>query len=238
MSPLSLSPVGTELLDDPSADARTVEESLRNLTRANRWFGGAAAVTFGLGRLLAGEPRGSTFSLLDIGTGSADLPRAAVRWAEARGWRLEPLGLERSRVAARRAALSLPAAVGCAGALPIRDKSVDLVLVSQVAHHLAPESAIELFRACDRLARRGVVVADLRRSTIAWLGYGVGARLLGFDKVTVADGLTSIRRGYRRPELAALLDAAGVRGTVVRRLGFRLVATWQPRWEPSGRDPS
>ena len=77
-----------------------VAESLRNIARANRWFGGAAAVRFGLARTLAGVPRGTTLSLLDLGTGLGDLPRVAVRWGAARGIRMVPLGLELNRVAA------------------------------------------------------------------------------------------------------------------------------------------
>jgi SAM-dependent methyltransferase len=227
--PLTSSPVGTELLDDPGADPGAVAESLGNLTRANRWFGGAAAVRHGLRLVLAGVPRGAQLTLLDLGTGAGDLPREAVHLAQRRGIRLRPLGLERSRVAAllaRRA--GVPCAVACAGAPPLREKSVDLVLVSQFAHHLAPESAVRLLRTCDRLARIGVVVADLRRGWLARVAFGIGARVLRFDPLTVADGLTSIRRGYTAPELRELLAAAGIAGRVERRPGHRLVATWRP----------
>ena len=57
---LSITSIGAELLDDPKADPATVAESLHNVARANRWFGGAAAVRFGLGRTLADVPPGST----------------------------------------------------------------------------------------------------------------------------------------------------------------------------------
>lgn len=229
MEPLAPSPVGTELLDDPAADPRAVAESLRNLTRANRWFGGAAAVRHGLGRVLAGVPRGARMTLLDLGTGAGDLPRMAVRVAAWRGIRLHPLGLERSRTAALLARRGgVPCAVACAGAPPLREKSVDLVLVSQFAHHLAPDSAVRLLRTCDRLARVGVVVADLRRGWLAGIAFGLGARVLRFDPLTLADGLTSIRRGYTASELRALLAEAGIAGRVARRPGYRLVATWQP----------
>jgi hypothetical protein len=46
--------------------------------------------------------------------------------------------------------------------------------------------------------------------------------------VTIADGLTSIRRGFAPAELASLLQEAGVPAQVARRPGWRLVATWQP----------
>ena len=218
-----------ELLDDPAADPSAVVRSLRNIARSNRWFGGAAAVRHGLARLLAGVSPGSSLSLLDLGTGAGDLPHAAVRWARRRGILLRPIGLERSRIAARLAwEAGVPCAVACAGLPPLKEKSVDLVLVSQVVHHLTPGSAVHLLQTCDRLARRGVIVSDLRRGRLAPAAFWCGARILGFDRLTVMDGVTSIRRGYTAQELRALLAEAGVGGSVARRPGYRLVATWRP----------
>ncbi len=228
MEQLAISPVGVELLDDPAADPVAVTETLRNIARSNRWFGGTAAVLHGCRRLLAGVAPGTTLSLLDLGTGAGDLPRAAVRWAARRGIRLVPVGLERSRVAAGVAnAAGIPCAVGCAGAPPVREKGVDLVLLSQLLHHLAPSSVVRLLMACDRLARRGVIVADLRRGRFGPLAFWVGARALRFDPMTRADGMTSLRRGYTPAELRRLLTAAGVKATIERRPGYRLVASWR-----------
>jgi SAM-dependent methyltransferase len=225
---LGITSVGTELLDDPGADPAAVRVSLGNVARANRWFGGEAAVRFGLHRVLRDAPRGRPLTLLDLGTGAGDLPRRAVGWARRRGYVLRPVGLELSRPAAALAQASgVPCAVACAGSPPLREKVVDLVLLSQVAHHLTPESAVRLFRTCDSLARVGVVVADLRRARLAVLAFRVGASALRFDPITVVDGITSIRRGYTPPELRALLARAGVPALVWRRPGYRLVAAWR-----------
>lgn len=230
MGTLSISAVGEELLDDPAADPVMVAESLRNIARANRWFGGAAAVRFGLESVLRDVVPGSPITLLDLGTGLGDLPRVAMRWGAARGIRITPLGLELNRAAARLAnASGLLTAVGCAGSPPVRDKSVDVVLVSQVAHHLTRASVVELLRICDRLARKAVIVADLRRHPLAPASFWCGAQLLRFDPVTLADGMTSLRRGFSRRELSDLMAEAGVRGHVYQRHGFRLVATWNTR---------
>jgi SAM-dependent methyltransferase len=227
---LSITSIGEELLDDPAANPAAVAESLRNIARANRWFGGAAAVRCGLYRTLGDVPPGTTLSLLDLGTGLGDLPRTAVRWGAARGIRVIPVGIELNRIAATLArGTGVPTALACAGAPPIRDKSVDVVLLSQVAHHLTAASVIQLLRVCDRLARRAVIVADLRRHTLAPAAFWCGARLLRFDPVTVADGMTSLRRGFSRRELGALMAHAGVEGRVEQHLGFRLVATWAPK---------
>jgi SAM-dependent methyltransferase len=230
MSVLSITGLGSELLDQPDADPSVVAESLRNIARANRWFGGAAAVRFGLARTLEHVPAGTTLTLLDLGTGLGDLPRAAVRWGAARGIRLVPVGLELNRSAAALARSSgLATAVGCAGAPPVRDKGVDVVLVSQVAHHLTHASVVQLVRICDRLARRAVILADLRRHPFAPPSFWCGARLLQFDPITVADGMTSLRRGFTRLELENLMARAGITGRVDQRPGFRLVATWVPQ---------
>jgi hypothetical protein len=196
MSVLSITGLGSELLDQPDADPSVVAESLRNIARANRWFGGAAA----------------------------------VRWGAARGIRLVPVGLELNRSAAALARSSgLATAVGCAGAPPVRDKGVDVVLVSQVAHHLTHASVVQLVRIFDRLARRAVILADLRRHPFAPPSFWCGARLLQFDPITVADGMTSLRRGFTRLELENLMARAGITGRVDQRPGFRLVATWVPQ---------
>lgn len=226
---LSITPNGSELLDDPAADPAIVAQSLRNIARANRWFGGAAAVRFGLRQTLESVAPGTTLTLLDLGTGLGDLPNAAFRWAASRGITLVPLGLELNRVAGYLAqANGVAVAVACAGSPPIREKSVDVVLLSQVAHHLTSDSIVHLFHTCDRLARRAVIVADLRRGPLAAPVFWCGARLLAFDRVTVADGMTSLRRGFTRRELSALLTRAGVQGRVDQRPGFRLVASWLP----------
>jgi 2-polyprenyl-3-methyl-5-hydroxy-6-metoxy-1,4-benzoquinol methylase len=230
MPELAISPIGSELLDDPGADPVIVAESLRNIARANRWFGGAAAVRYGLSRALGDVPPGQRVALLDVGTGLGDLPRTAVQWGARRGIEIVPAGLELNRAAAALAERNgVPTMVACAGTPPIRDKSVDVVLVSQVAHHLSPDSIVHLFRTCDRMARLAVIIADLRRHSLAAPSFWFGARLLGFDAVTLTDGVTSIRRGFSRRELLDLLERAGVRGRVDQRRGFRLVATWRVR---------
>lgn len=228
MSGLQPAALGIELLDDPAASPSLVRESLRNIARANRWFGGAAAVRFGLDQALAELPPAvRELSLLDVGTGLGDLPLMAAAWAARRGIRLRPIGLERHGVAARLAReAGLAALVGDGGALPFRNDSVDLVLLSQVAHHFSPAAIVTLLGECARVARRAVIVADLRRSVVAALGFRLAGSVLRFDPDTMRDGVTSLRRGFSAGTLAALLAQAGIRAPVYRRPGARLVAVW------------
>ena len=225
MSELEAAAYGVELLDDSKAAPELVRESLRNIARANWWFGGAAAVRYGLGRAIAGPGSSGVVTLLDVGTGLGDLPRMAVRWAARRGIVLRPIGLEHHAAAARAARdAGLPAVRGDAAALPFGNRTVDLVLLSQVAHHFAPQAIVRLLQECARVARKAVIVADLRRSPVAALAFPVAGRLLRFDRHTVQDGITSLRRGFTPRTLEALLLQAGLPAQVARRPGARLVA--------------
>jgi hypothetical protein len=73
----------------------------------------------------------------------------------------------------------------------------------------------------------GVVIADLYPSRLAAAGFRIGGVVLGFDAVTIDDGVTSLRRGFTTDRLAALLAGAGVAAAVTRRPGARVVAWWR-----------
>lgn len=222
-------PPGRELLDDPHADERTAGLSLHNIARSNRWFGGVGAVRFGLRRLLAGAGLPPALTLLDIGTGMGDLPRALTATARRQGHTLRTFGMDWLRVAARLAGrLGTPTIVADVEAMPVREQSVDIVLLSQFLHHFPADRASRILAKANRIARHGVIVADLRRDGLAVAGFWIGSRLLGFDANTCADGITSVRRGYSLPEFQDLFHRAGVDASVHRRPAYRLVGYWRP----------
>lgn len=224
MSVLEIAAHGVELLDDRFAPPPTVRESLRNIARANRWFGGAWAVRFALGEAFTRLGRGS-YSLLDVGTGAGDLPRMARAWAAQRGIELRTVGLEVSTVAAGMARENgVPSLVADAGVLPLADASVDFVLLSQVAHHFSPQGIVRLLRECARVARHALLLSDLRRSQLARWTFPMVGRLLRFDAVTIQDGVTSLERGFTVSSLRDLFDRAELPAEVTRRPGARLVA--------------
>ncbi len=110
--------------------------------------------------------------------------------------------------------------------LPLPDGSVDIAMCSLVLHHLRPADAVAMLREMRRVARRGVIVNDLVRN---WLGY-IGAVLFGQfctrNPLTRNDGPLSVRRAYTRREMAVLAKRAGL-GPVRFRgfLGYRVAMT-------------
>lgn len=220
---------GHEMLDAPDADPALALRSLRDVALANRLFGGQHAVLSALGALWR-ESGAAAWSLLDIGTGLGDIPAAAAQLARRRGVRLHSIGLERIvPIAAAASARCDSVCCASAFALPFADRSIDVVTCSQVLHHFEGDEALALLRECTRVARRAVVVGDLRRSWLAVAGIWSASFALGFHPVSRHDGALSVRRGFTRRELEALVyEATGCRATVRQTPGFRLSACWQP----------
>jgi hypothetical protein len=223
---------GVELLDDPHADPKAVADELRDIARINGLFGGTRAVIRELETLFQ-RSTPSTWTLLDIGTGLGDIPHAAAKAAQKYGISLRLIGVEINRAAAATARKAygseLRLVIADGNALPFAPGSVDIVIASQVLHHLPSETAVRWIAAFAVLARRAVVLADLRRSMLAMALLWLVSFPLGLSALTRRDGVLSLQRGYTRAEFNALLAAAGAPRVARRRPGFRMVASWETR---------
>lgn len=232
-----------EQLDGPLRDPAALDANLLDLRRINRLLGGVALSRWGLERLVDGLE--GTISLLDVGTGGADIPVALLADARRRDRRLSIVAVDsRPEVIASalrlRPSLSriegLTLGVVPESGLPYPDRAFDVAHCSLVVHHLERGEAIAFLGELGRVARRGVVVNDLDRSWRHWLG----ARLVGSiagSPYTRSDAPLSVRRAYRPSEQRGLLEAAGLRVVAERRgfLGHRYVlAAVHHTDEPAG----
>ncbi|MDB4875083.1 MAG: Methyltransferase type 11 [Gemmatimonadetes bacterium] len=220
---------GVEILDDPGVDPAVRERSIADVTRSNRVLGGLRAGLLAVGDAVAGI--GASGTLLDVGTGLADIPGAAERAAARAGIALTTIGVDEAPSLLGAAKRRLHHAVAAnALALPFRDHSIDVVMCSQLLHHFESADAVRLLAEMDRVARRAVIVSDLRRSVVAAMAFWLVSFPLRFHRVTRHDGVVSVMRGFTAAELDGLIRAAtGTVPVVRRRLGFRITARWSPR---------
>lgn len=198
-----------ELLDAERLDRDALRENLREMARLNRLPGGVGASLTAIRRLGAWR-RGT---LLDVGTGGADLPRRvrrALPGATVIGIdnRAEVLEVARSwtRTDAR-----LELCHGDARALPFDDGSVDVAHASLLLHHLEPDEAVIALGEMRRVARRGIVVNDLQRGLAPFLVTAVTVLALSRAPYTRHDGVLSARRAYTLDELDDLAHRAALR---------------------------
>ena len=198
-----------EHLDGGSLSPAAIAENLRDLARLNRLPGGRGASVEAVSALLP-DARGT---VVDVGTGAADIPRALVR----RHPTVVVTAVDRDPAIAALAARwsrSMPGVrveQGDGLALEVDDGTFDVAHASLLVHHLEPPEVVMLLRELHRVSRRGIVVNDLRRGWLPYAATVVSVRAFGRSPVTHHDGPISARRAYSLGELDDLAADAGLR---------------------------
>ena len=218
---------GVEVLDDPATPDSVRRAAMRDVARANRWFGGARALRTAVRDALQSAPAGAL--LLDVGTGTGDLAVMLRAEGAARGIGLQIVGSDLSPALLAEHRARFDAAVAAdVTALPVRAAAADVVTCSQLLHHFEGAEARQVIAELHRVARGTVVVADLRRSYIAAAGFWLASLLLRFHPVTRQDGVVSVYRGFTSDELREMIrDVTGITPRVRPGAFWRVTATWK-----------
>ncbi|HET9533053.1 MAG TPA: methyltransferase domain-containing protein [Blastocatellia bacterium] len=211
-----------ELLDAGAGTDEDVRVNLLDLRRINRLLGGTRVVLKALEAMLGEEPS-AKLSLLDVGTGSADIPSMVSRWSRARG--IEPalaavdLSDRNLRVARRDLGVSSDVELVRADALmlPFAPRSFDFVTASLFLHHFRDDDVIRLLAGFARIARRAVIVNDLVRNLVPYYFIRMTGPVFTKSFLTRNDGPVSVLRGFTAEELEKLSSRAGLSRFSVRR---------------------
>src|SRR5581483_5781824 len=173
-----------------------------------------------------------SLSILDLGAGDGSLGRTLQQWATARGWTWRVVNLDNSLPA-----LGLsPRAHNVAGSafqLPFRDNSFDVVIASQMAHHLAEVEVTMLLREGWRVTRQALVLCDLHRNVGLYLLLWLLVRFQKHPPSFKADALLSVKRAWRVSDLARMAKAAGLdTANVDLSFGARVILHARKRTNP------
>jgi 2-polyprenyl-3-methyl-5-hydroxy-6-metoxy-1,4-benzoquinol methylase len=203
-----------EILDLGTASDHEVRESLGDLRRINSWLGGRRV----LGQLLAEQLQRTglrTFTMLDVGTGSGDLPEYVAQRFPAR-----IVGMDRQSRHLHHGRGGWTPLCGEMRQLPFLPRSFDFVTASLVLHHFEDGEAIELLARLAEVARHALLINDLERHKWAWRFIRYAPL---FCQVSRADGEVSVQQAFTAAELESLARRAGLaRFRVRRHLPFRL----------------
>jgi 2-polyprenyl-3-methyl-5-hydroxy-6-metoxy-1,4-benzoquinol methylase len=211
---------GTEILDTGTVPDEEVRKSLGDLRRINAWLGGMR-----LSQLLIEEQVRraglARFSLLDVGTGSGDLPEFVTRRFNATVVGLDRQPRHMSRNGADHGASGWTRVAGEILAMPFARKSFDIVTASLVLHHFDDDAAVAALVQMAELARHAVLINDLERHTIAW--HFIRHVPFVASEVSRIDGSISVQQAFAKKELEQLAIRAGfTRYRVRKHVPFRL----------------
>lgn len=212
-------------MDEPSVGRQRLEGALRFIRGANRLLGYTRTTVNRFIEIAGTFPPGSVVTVLDVATGSADVPEALHRAAARCGVRVRSVGLDLHAATLDYASLitagRVPLVRGDALQLPFENGAFDIVMSSMFLHHLPDGVAVEVLREINRVASRAVIIADLARSrrAYAWISLFT----LASDPMVRHDARVSVRQAFRAAELEKLARAAGIGAAVEERFGHRLL---------------
>jgi SAM-dependent methyltransferase len=221
-------PAERELMDRPQPVTAELVSDLRNLRQLNRRFGSYALITHFL-RLWV-QP-GMRLRVLDLATGSGDIPRLVIDYARETGATVTVDAIDQQ-------SSTLEIARGLSADYPEIDfqqgdalffgeeGQYDIVLSSLALHHFDEAAAVRMLERCRLLSRRFVLVSDLRRGVLATLGAYLLTAFIYREAMTRTDARLSVARAFSFREFGSLAERAGWLNFGHRKFRFARQAIW------------
>ncbi len=209
-------------MDNPDADRGELARAMAYIRGVNIRSGRTRELVSYLQRQAPGGSKGRPIRLIDVGTGSADIPLAVVNWAKQAGYDLHVTGIDVN-------ASILDIAQGFIGdqeeiklvsanALRLMDHfkpgSFDYAHAGMFLHHLSDIEVMTVLRIMDRLATQAVIWNDQLRGVVG----RIGARLLtlGAPNMVKHDKMVSVSKGFTKREAIALARRADLNNPTYR----------------------
>jgi SAM-dependent methyltransferase len=214
--------IQTEYFDLPDRSEAEIAASFRELNRVNALFRFSHPFEMVLPQWL-GRTNCERLDILDVGAGTGLLGETLTTWAKRQGWNWCFTNLDANAVALK-IGNHPDSVVGSALHLPFADGSFDLVVASQMTHHLTDDEVVTHWREAWRVTRDAMFICDLHRNaglfTLVWLAL----HLMRADRKVLEDGLISVRRGFRLNEWRGLAARAEIPGASIWRYhGTRII---------------
>ena len=227
-------------MDRPQPVTRELERDLANLRSFNRWFGSHRLIRHFLRLWL--RPNGKA-RVLDIATGSGDIPRLIVDHARRQNVlvQIDAIDQQESTIEIARGLSAAYPEINfyCADlfewnlspglkldVLKPSSFPYDMVLCSLALHHFSNDGAVRVLQKIRDLSAARILVADLRRAR--WLScavYFVTATIYR-DEMTKTDARLSAARAFSFLEMRKLAERAGWKDFRHRKFAVGRQAIW------------
>jgi 2-polyprenyl-3-methyl-5-hydroxy-6-metoxy-1,4-benzoquinol methylase len=221
-------PAVLEMMDRPQAVSVELERDLKRIRQLNSWFGSYRLIGHFARRWIKPHDK---MRIVDLATGSGDIPRLIVHYARKIGAKVEIDALDRQPATleiARKLSAGYPEIsyhetniLDCGPA-----NAYDIVLCTLVLHHFSEEDAVNVLRRCRESSRGFVLVSDLRRGLLARVGVYLLTSLIFREPMTQHDARLSAERAFSFSEMRKLAERAGWQNFDHKRFRVARQAIW------------
>jgi 2-polyprenyl-3-methyl-5-hydroxy-6-metoxy-1,4-benzoquinol methylase len=221
-------PAELELMDRPQPVSAELESDLENIRELNRWFGSYALISMFLSRWI--KP-GARLRIVDLATGSGDIPRLIAEYGRKVGAELQIDALDRQSATleiAKKLSVRYSEIAFVEGNLLEwqATESYDLVLCTLALHHFSDDDAVRVLQRCRELSRKFVLVSDLRRGWLASMGVRLLTATMFREPMTKYDARLSAARAFSFSEMNHLARRAGWTNFGHKTFPFARQAIW------------
>jgi 2-polyprenyl-3-methyl-5-hydroxy-6-metoxy-1,4-benzoquinol methylase len=221
-------PAVLEMMDRPQPVSPELERDLERLRQLNRWFGSHDLVSTFMRRWIV---PGAQMRVVDLATGSGDIPRLLVDHARKIGAQIEVDAVDQ-QAATLEIARSLSAGYPEISYHPANilewdsTQGYDIALCSLTLHHFSEEDAVKVLCRCRELSKKFVLLSDLRRGFLARIGVHFLTALIFREPMTRHDARLSAERAFSVSEMRDLAVRAGWKNFGHKKFRFARQAVW------------
>ena len=221
-------PAVLEIMDRPQPVSPELERDLEQLRQLNRWFGSYRLVSFFMRRWIM---PGARMRIVDLATGSGDIPRLLVDFARRIGAQVtvDAVDQQASTLEIARSLSSDYPEISYHAANVLEFESsygYDVALCSLVLHHFSGDDAVKLLQRCRALSKRFVLVSDLRRGILLQMGVHMLTAVIFREPMTRFDARLSAQRAFSFREMHELAARAGWKNFDHKKFRFARQAIW------------
>jgi 2-polyprenyl-3-methyl-5-hydroxy-6-metoxy-1,4-benzoquinol methylase len=198
-----------EIMDDFSIDGEILFDALDKLATINTWLGGNSVTIGGLKILLKDVRKDKQITIIDLGCGGGDILREIADYGKKEGHNFRLIGVDANKNATDYAT-KLSSKYDNLRFVPcdvfseeFKALEYDIVLATLFLHHFKETQLLELLNHLLSNAKSGLVVNDLHRHRLAYYLFKL-ITVPVKNKMIIEDGLTSVLKGFKRPELEVI----------------------------------
>ena len=197
----------SEIMDDFDMKGEVLRDALDKIAKINQLLGGNKLTLEGVKNILKQNPNQEKITIVDVGCGNGDMLRTLADYADNNGIKLELIGIDANQFTvdyAQKLSSQYPnISYRCEDVFDkvFENLHYDIVLCTLTLHHFKEDEIIKLLNVFKTNAKLGIVINDLQRSNISYRLFQGLCFVFGLNDMSREDGLVSILRGFKKPEL-------------------------------------
>lgn len=198
-----------EIMDDFEMEGDILKDALDKIAKINQLLGGNKLTLEGVKTILGENEISEKITIVDVGCGNGDMLRTLADYLKQTELKCELIGIDANEFTvdyARKLSHKHPnIKYQCEDIFDTEFEKLeyDIVLCTLTLHHFKDQEIVRLLEVFKARAKMGIVINDLQRSGISYRLFQLLCFVFRLNAMSRDDGLVSILRGFKKPELEA-----------------------------------